>query len=206
MSSHAEPDSGREGLSDPHALRSDSGEDSEDGFYRRFLAWAQRVHLERRLAIALLIAAMISGSATFAAMTGYLPRAGTPTYILLLLNLDLVLLLALGALVARRLVVFWMARKRGVAGARLHARITGLFAIVAVIPTIVVAAFSVILFDFGLQGWFNERVSTAVKESLVVAQAYLEEHRNTINADVVAMAQDVNREAGQLQFLSLIHI
>lgn len=181
-------------------MRSDSGEDSEDGFYRRFLAWAQRVHLERRLAIALLIAAMISGSATFAAMTGYLPRAGTPTYILLLLNLDLVLLLALGALVARRLVVFWMARKRGVAGARLHARITGLFAIVAVIPTIVVAAFSVILFDFGLQGWFNERVSTAVKESLVVAQAYLEEHRNTINADVVAMAQDVNREAGQLQF------
>ena len=149
MSSHAEPDSGREGLSDPHALRSDSGEDSEDGFYRRFLAWAQRVHLERRLAISLLIAAMISGSATFAAMTGYLPRAGTPTYILLLLNLDLVLLLALGALVARRLVVFWMARKRGVAGARLHARITGLFAIVAVIPTIVVAAFSVILFDFG---------------------------------------------------------
>ncbi len=201
MSAQAEPTTGHEVL--PGARDAADGTpqgNGEESAYRRFYRWAQRVHLERRLALTLLAAAILSGSATFAAMTGYLPRAGTPKYILLLLNLDLVLLLGLGALVARRLVVFWVARKRGVAGARLHARITGLFAIVAVIPTIVVAAFSVILFDFGLQGWFNERVSTAVKESLVVAQAYLEEHRNTINADIVAMAQDVNREAGQLQF------
>ena len=200
MSAHAEPDAGREVLSDTRGAADPAKGENGQTFYQRFYDWAQRVHLERRLAIILLVAAIGSGSATFAAMTGYLPRAGSPAIILLLLNLDLILLLALGALVARRIVVFWMARKRGVAGARLHARITGLFAIVTVIPTIVVAAFSVILFDFGLQGWFNERVSTAVKESLVVAQAYLEEHRNTINADVVAMAQDVNREAGQLQF------
>ncbi|MEX0923838.1 MAG: PAS domain-containing sensor histidine kinase [Rhodovibrionaceae bacterium] len=201
MSAQAETTAGREVLSDTRGGADDPARvGDQSNIYRRFYVWAQRVHFERRLAIALLIAAILSGSATFAAMTGYLPRAGSPKYILLLLNLDLILLLGLGALVARRLVVFWMARKRGVAGARLHARITGLFAIVAVIPTIVVAAFSVILFDFGLQGWFNERVSTAVKESLVVAQAYLEEHRNTINADIVAMAQDVNREGGQLQY------
>ena len=77
-------------------------------------------------------------------------------------------------------------------------RLAALFSLVAVTPTIVIAIFSVILFDFGLQGWFSQRVSTAIKESLNVAQAYLEEHQRTINADVVAMAQDISREASTL--------
>ena len=67
-------------------------------------------------------------------------------------------------------------------------------------PTIFVATFAVIFFDVGLQGWFSTRVSTAVKESLEVAQAYLEEHRNTIGADALAMAQDLNREGSLLLY------
>jgi len=90
-------------------------------------------------------------------------------------------------------VILWVARRRGAAGARLHVRLVALFSLVAVTPTIIVALFSVILFDFGLQGWFSKHVSTAVKESFAVAQAYLEEHRQTISADALAMAQDLNR-------------
>jgi two-component system nitrogen regulation sensor histidine kinase NtrY len=155
--------------------------------------WMRRVRMERKLAIALLIAAVTSGVTTFAAMTENLPGRADPRVILLLLNLDLVLLLCLGALVARRLVILWVARRRGAAGSRLHVRLVVLFSLVAVTPTIIVAVFSVILFDFGLQGWFSKHVSTAIKESMAVAQAYLEEHRETINADVLAMAQDLNR-------------
>ena len=162
--------------------------------FRRFSEWAGRVNLERKLAIALLVAAVTAGIATFAAMTGRLPAAVDTWVILLLLNLDLVLLLGLGALIARRLVVLRIATKRGLAGARLHARLSALFSLVAVMPTIIVASFAVIFFDFGLQGWFSQRVSTAVKESLAVAQAYLEEHRRTISADALAMAQDLNRQ------------
>ncbi|MDH3914219.1 MAG: HAMP domain-containing protein, partial [Rhodospirillales bacterium] len=153
----------------------------------------RRVRLERKLAIVLLIAAVTSGVMTFAAMTGRLPGKIEPWVILSLINLDLVLLLALTVLIARRLVILWVARRRGAAGSRLHVRLVALFSLVAVTPTIIVALFSVILFDFGLQGWFSKNVSTAVKESLAVAQAYLEEHRQTISADALAMAQDLNR-------------
>jgi two-component system nitrogen regulation sensor histidine kinase NtrY len=117
--------------------------------------WMRRVRMERKLAIALLIAAVTSGVTTFAAMTENLPGRADPRVILLLLNLDLVLLLCLGALVARRLVILWVARRRGAAGSRLHVRLVVLFSLVAVTPTIIVAVFSVILFDFGLQGWFS---------------------------------------------------
>lgn len=164
------------------------------GLVRRFLAWAERVNLERKLAIALMLGVVASGTVTFAAMTGYFPVAVDPWALLLLLNLDLVLLLSLSAMIARRLVILWAEHRKGLAGARLHVRLAALFSLIAVTPTIVVATFSVLLFNFGLQGWFSDRVSTAVKESFAVAQAYLEEHRQTISANALAMAQDLNRQ------------
>ncbi len=166
----------------------------------RFLFWSRRFRLERNLAIVLALAAVAAGTATFAAMTGSLPVAVDTWGILLLLNLDLVLLLALGALIGRRLVYVWVASKRGAAGARLHARLVGLFSLLAVTPTIIIAVFSVIMFDFGLQGWFSERVRTAVSESVAVAEAYLEEHQQVIKADILAMAQDLNRQGPALRF------
>ena len=162
--------------------------------FGRFAAWAGRVNLERKLAIILLVATVGTGTVTFAAMTGNLPVAVEPWSVLLLLNLDLVLLLGLSALIARRLVIIWAEHKRGQAGAHLHVRLVALFSLVAVLPTIVVATFSVLLFDFGLQGWFSDRVSTAVKASMAVAQSYLEEHRQSIRSDALAMAQGLNRE------------
>ena len=168
--------------------------------FRRFAAWAGRVNLERKLVMVLLVATVGSGTVTFGAMTGNLPLAVDPWSILLLLNLDLVLLLGLGAVIARRLVKLWAEHKRGLAGAHLHVRLVALFSLVAVLPTAVVATGSVLLFDFGLQGWFSDRVSTAVKASLVVAQSYLEEHRQSIRSDALGIAQDLNREGVSLVF------
>jgi two-component system nitrogen regulation sensor histidine kinase NtrY len=165
-----------------------------------FVSWGRRHNLERKLAIVLLAGGVASGIATFAGMTGNLSGVADPTTILLLLNLDLVFLLAIGALIARRLVMVWVARRRGRAGARLHARLVGLFSLVAVAPAIVLAVFSVLFFNYGLQGWFSERVSTALDQSLQVAKAYLDEHRQTINADVLAMAKDLNREGPLLMY------
>lgn len=168
------------------------------GYARRFMAWAGRVNLERKLAVGLVIATAVSGTVTFMAMTDNMPVKIDAWSLLLLLNLDLVLLLVLSALIARRLVIIWAAHKRGLAGAHLHARLVALFSLVAVTPTIIVATFSVGLFDVGLQGWFSERVRTAVEESFAVAHAYLEEHRQTISADALAIAQDLQRDGVSL--------
>lgn len=168
------------------------------GVFGRFVAWAERVNLERKLAIALMLGAVAAGTVTFAAMTGHFPSVVDPWAVLLLLNLDLVLLLSLSAMIARRLVILWAEHRKGLAGARLHVRLAALFSLVAVTPTIVIATFSVLLFNFGLQGWFSDRVSTAVKESFAVAQAYLDEHRQTISFDALAMAQELNHQGVSL--------
>src|SRR6266404_24664 len=165
---------------------------------RRVRIWAGRIGLGRKIAIALAIPALASGVATYLALTGAPPFGPDPNAVLSLLNLDLVLLLALGAVVAKRLIEVWAERRRGLAGSRLQIRLVVLFSVIAVTPTIIVAVFSYLFFSFGVESWFSERVRTAITESLAVAEAYLHEHQQTIRADVLAMANDINRDSVQL--------
>jgi len=165
---------------------------------RRVRIWAGRIGLGRKIAIALAIPALASGVATYLALTGAPPFGPHPNAVLLLLNLDLVLLLALGAVVAKRLIEVWAERRRGLAGSRLQIRLVVLFSLIAVTPTIIVAVFSYLFFSFGIESWFSDKVRTAISESLAVAEAYLHEHQQAIRADVLAMANDLNRDAVKL--------
>jgi two-component system, NtrC family, nitrogen regulation sensor histidine kinase NtrY len=158
---------------------------------RSLQAWGIRNRLGRRLAIVLAFASLASGIATYAALTGGAAFERRPEQIVLLLNLNLVLLLLLGAIVARKLVMVWAERRRGLAGARLHVRLVMLFSLIALVPAVLVSVFSALFFNFGIQSWFSERVRTALNESLLVAEAYLEEHRQNIRADVLAFAFDL---------------
>ncbi|WP_417811316.1 ATP-binding protein [Thalassospira alkalitolerans] len=159
----------------------------------RFVRFLGRLSQSRKFAISLVAAALISVLATYLAMTGTAPLRPEPRLILLLLNIDLILVLALATLVARKLVQIWVERKRGAAGAKLHTRMVLLFSLVAITPAIIVSVFSALFLHFGIQGWFSDRIRTAVEESMVIADAYLKEHQELIRADVLATANDLQR-------------
>src|SRR5215467_10591834 len=165
---------------------------------RRVRVWAGLTGLGRKIAIALAIPALASGIATYLALTGAPPFGPHPSAVLSLLNLDLILLLALGAVIAKRLIEVWAERRRGLAGSRLQVRLVVLFSLIAVMPTIIVAGFSYLFLSFGMESWFSDKVRTAITESLAVAEAYLHEHQQAIRADVLAMANDLNRDALKL--------
>ncbi len=161
--------------------------------------WGQRNGLARKLAMALTLAVIASGIATYAVLTGGGPLQGpNPHTVFSMFTLDLVFMLLLAALVGRRLLKVWAERRAGAAGARLHVRLVLLFSVVAITPAILVAVFSALVINFGVEQWFNKRVSTAVDESLAVASAYLEEHQQVIGGDALAMANDINREGPAL--------
>lgn len=165
------------------------GYEARGGALQRLYERAKRGRVERWLMVVLLIMAVVCGVATFFAVTGRLPGSVGNTTLIILLLLDLALLLCLCVIVARRLVVIWAERRRGLAGARLHARLVGLFGLLAVAPAIVVAIFAAVLFDFGLRIWFSDQVSTVVRNSLEVAEAYLDEHQRAVAGEAVAMAR-----------------
>ena len=150
-------------------------------------------------AVTLLLAsgALLLGLVTFVVLAGGSPFGVRSHLAFGLVLANLVVLLALGAVLAGRLTRVWVERRRGFAGSRLHVRLVFLFSVVAVTPAIVVAVFATFFFDLGIQSWFNDRVRTALQESLQVSRGYLEEHRNNIRADALGMANDLAR-AGPL--------
>ena len=171
---------------------------SRVGAWRRFRVWARRVKLSRNLGYFLGAAAVASGVATVAALTGTQKGSSDLQTVVALLYLDVVLLLLLAAVVARKLIQVWAERRRGRGGAGLHVRFAVLFSAVAVTPAVLVVAFSAIFLNVGIQGWFGERVSTALNASTTVARAYLQEHRNAIRGDALAIAAELNDNAATL--------
>ena len=163
--------------------------------WRTGLAAVGRLATSKIAAFILFVLAICCAILTYLAFTGLPPFDASPGAVFILLNVDLVVVLALGGTIAINLVQIWSARRRGAAGSRLHSRLVARFGMLAIAPTVVVAIFSMLLVTFGMQSWFSDRVSTAVSTSLAVAEAYLHEHQQLIRADVVAMATDLNRAA-----------
>lgn len=149
----------------------------------------------KRAAFILVLAAIASGFATYAALTETPPFGDDSRIVIWLLNIDLIILLLLVSLIARRIVALWSGRKRGLAGSRLHVRLVYIFSMLAAAPVIIMTVFSAFFFHFGVQTWFSQRVQTAIGESQAVAQSYLEEHKQVIRADTLAMASDLDRQA-----------
>ena len=176
----------------------DSAPAPATGLWERWTQWSARVGLSRKLGTFLAFCAVLSGSVTYLAISGTASLAPEPGTVLILLNVNLAILLLLGGVIAGKLVQIWSARRRGSAGSKLHVRFVIYFCMVAAVPTLLVAMFSVLFLNLGLQGWFSDRIRTAVSESLNVAEAYLEEHQQAIQADILAMAKDINRHGAGL--------
>ena len=164
---------------------------------RQQVDWARRVGLERKLTIALLVAALLSGAGTYFALTGSFGALQDRATLLLVL-IDLIVLLLLGTALARRLVALWVERRRGLAGARLHARMVLLFSLVAVTPTIVVAVFTTLFLNFGVNAWFSDEVSTAIRDSQHVAEVYMQEHAQHLGDQGFAMAEILRQQGPML--------
>jgi len=96
---------------------------------------------------------------------------------------DLVYVLVIVALVAQRVMQMVAARRAKSAGSRLHMRLSAVFALVALVPTVLVAVFATVTLNIGIEGWFSERVRDAVGTSLLAAQAYEAEQRNDLITD-----------------------
>ncbi|MGG5808446.1 ATP-binding protein [Falsiroseomonas sp. CW058] len=146
--------------------------------------------------LGLALTAVLLGLATFVLLAGGSPFGPTrPGQIVAVVLANACVLVLLGASLAARLVRVWAERRRGSAGARLHVRLVLLFGGVAVVPALTVGAFSAVFFNLGIQAWFSDRVRTTLEASLVASRAWLDQHRDEIRVDALAMAADLTRAA-----------
>ncbi len=171
-------------------------------FYQAFenlKEWGTRHHIARKLLILLVVGSILSVLATYVMLTKAPPFLKSRSFLVVLLSIDFVFLMTLTAVVAKYVAELWAERKSDQAGSKLHSRIVATFSLLAIVPTILIAGFSAIFFNIVIQSWFNQRVETAIGESIAVAGAYLGEHQKVISANAQAMAVEL---APLMQYLS----
>ena len=149
------------------------------------------------IGLAVVVLSLISGLATYLILTGLTPIAPRNDVVVLVLLLNIVLILAMFAVIGVQAVGLWRAWQRKVAGARIHVRIVGLFTVIAALPAILLAVAATASFSRSIDNWFSTRTRTIVASSLDVARAYLDEHGQIIRTDVVNMAKDIDDLAGR---------
>ncbi|MEK9718844.1 MAG: PAS domain-containing sensor histidine kinase, partial [Candidatus Puniceispirillum sp.] len=153
---------------------------------------------EDRLAYLSIIFTLIMGAVTAYALTRVDYLSGDTDLLVWLVAIDALALVGLGALVGRQVWRLWRERRQRLAGHQLHWRLAILFGGVTTLPAVIVTLFALFVVDFSLRGWFAERISTAVNESVRVAESYFDEHARSISGEVLTMANDINREAYRL--------
>jgi two-component system nitrogen regulation sensor histidine kinase NtrY len=163
-----------------------------------------RLRRQRRVQTAVTLGLVFLGPvlavATFLALGPFNQDAGSPALRLILLA-DLIYVLVIAALVLARVLRLIADRRSKSAGSRLHLRLSGVFMLIALIPTVLVAVFAVLSINIGLEGWFSDRVRSVVGSSLSAAQAYEAVQRDDLAADVVTLAGYLNDAKRRTSFL-----
>ncbi len=163
----------------------------------RSLKWSRLSRLRRQrkvqnvATLGLVTLGPLLALATFGVL-GPFDRGASSLSLRLILLADFVYVLFVAALVLQRVAKMVSARRAQSAGSRLHLRLTGVFALMALLPAITVAVFAVLTINVGLETWFSERVRNVVGASLSAAVAYEEEHRADLTEDVAALGQFID--------------
>ena len=113
-----------------------------------------------------------------------------------LLIIDVFLLIVFFSLIFKNAIRLYSAGKRNKTGSQTNIKYISVFSLFTFIPSLLIAIFSLFLFNFGIQNFFNEKITQAVNNSYDVAQNYLEESKLTIKADVFLMSVGINRASG----------
>ena len=111
---------------------------------------------------------------------------------LLILNIFLLLLLFVFIFIEIKKSIKSDIDKDGLSS---NKRYIAYFSLFTLIPSILISIFSLFLFTFALEKYFDKKVTTVVNNSYELAKSYVQEVRNKIEADIILIAFDTNKSS-----------
>ena len=108
----------------------------------------------------------------------------------------------LGLNIALLLSLFYMIFKEVNASLRVDVDVSGskanrkyitFFALFTLIPSILIALFSLFILSFALEKYLDKKVTSAVNNSYKIAKSYTEEVRNKTQSEIILIAYDLNK-------------
>jgi two-component system nitrogen regulation sensor histidine kinase NtrY len=139
------------------------------------------------------VAALLSALATFVVLANLTPISPTHEVVVFLLSVNALTVFILLGVIAADVWLVVEARRRGLAAARLHVRIVGLFSIIAAAPAVLVAVIANVVLDRGIDQQISSRTKAIIGNSVVVADTYLSDQADSVGRNVVGLAFEIAR-------------
>ena len=114
----------------------------------------------------------------------------------ILLILDVILLFIFLAIIFKKSSNLYYSNKNKKIGSQTSLKYISLFTLFTFIPSLLIAVFSLFIFNYGLQNFFSTQITKAVNSSYDVAKSYSEQNKKTVESDVFLMSVGLNRAAG----------
>ena len=83
-------------------------------------------------------------------------------------------------------------------GSKSNKKYITFFSLFTIIPSLLISVFSLFLFSFALEKYFDKKITTVVNNSYELAKDYVEEVRDKIQSEAVLIAFDINKSANFL--------
>ena len=111
----------------------------------------------------------------------------------ILLILDVILLIVFLFIIFKKSYNLYYLSKNKKIGSLTSSKYVSFFTLFTFIPSFLIAIFSLFIFNYGLQNFFNDEISKAVNSSNDVAKSYLAQNTKSVKSDVLLMSVGLNR-------------
>ena len=115
-------------------------------------------------------------------------------------NLQYLLLVNIGLLIIFFYIIFIeiknsLRNDMNVKGSVANRKYIAFFSLFTLIPSILISIFSLFLFSFALEKYFDSKITTVVNNSYELAKNYVQDKRNKVESDIILVAYDLNKNS-----------
>ena len=111
----------------------------------------------------------------------------------ILLILNLLLLFTLILSISLKIYKNYLKKKSLELGGKTSKNLVLSFLIISSLPSFLIVIFSIIIFNYGIQKWFDDKILSLVNNSRNIAINYLNDYQKSIVKDLKLIANDLNR-------------
>jgi two-component system nitrogen regulation sensor histidine kinase NtrY len=113
-----------------------------------------------------------------------------------LLVFDALLLVIFLLIIFKKSTDLYLLIKNKKTGSQTTLRYISLFTLFTFIPSFLIAVFSLFIFNYGLENFFNTQIRKAINNSYDISKSYLEQNKKSVESDVFLMSVGLNRASG----------
>ena len=128
---------------------------------------------------------------------GFLKLNSLNIQVLLIINL-LLLSIFLSFVIFKFFKLYIEGKNSNLIGIKTKKKFLIYFISLSAIPGIVIAIFSLLIFNYSIEKWFDKKINKAVSNSVEIAKEYLREHQSSISKDILLVANDFSRNSKEL--------